>query len=498
MAVGRAGCNIEDIEIDHQTEDRAAAARSCSPTRATATGSLADLRSLGLRARGAPRCERRRTLRGRDAVRCAARCACRATSRSRIAPCSSPRWPRARRTSRACWTRPTCARRSRRCARWAPSVDVDERRRRASTSTVAGWGGLGPRAGDDRSTAATAARPRGCSWACSPGGRDATFTLTGDESLSARPMRRVLDPLASMGARVGRRPGGHAAGRSSTGRRCAASTTTLPVASAQVKSAVLLAGLRAEGETVVREPLPSRDHTERCCPRSACPSDAPRTRARAPGATARRSRARPTSPCPATRPRRRSSSAAALVVPGSEVALAGVDLNPTRIGFLRVLERMGASIRLHPAGRRRARSPSATCVAVVRRRCEGTTVTAEEVPVARRRGPAARRRRDAGVRHDAVRGRRRAARQGVRPARGARRRRSTALGATVRVGRGLARGRRARAPARRRRWTRSATTGSRWRTRSRRSSRTTPVDHRGLRRDRRELPRLRTEALARR
>ncbi|WP_367226104.1 3-phosphoshikimate 1-carboxyvinyltransferase [Exiguobacterium sp. AM39-5BH] len=89
-----------------------------------------------------------------------------------------------------------------------------------------------------------------------------TFTLTGDASLSKRPMRRVTDPLRKMGADLE----GDFAPISIHGGALTGIDYTLPVASAQVKSAILLAGLRADSPTVVREPVLSRDHTERMLP----------------------------------------------------------------------------------------------------------------------------------------------------------------------------------------------------------------------------------------
>jgi 3-phosphoshikimate 1-carboxyvinyltransferase len=171
------------------------------------------------------------------------------------------------------------------------------------------------------------------------GGR---FELVGDESLSARPMERIAEPLRAMGAVVetveGRLP------LRIEGGPLRALRYELPVASAQVKSCVLLAGLYAEGTTAVVEPVATRDHTERML--------------RAAGA---RVRARPglveVSPVPRLDPLRLTvpgdfSSAAPFVVaatllPGSRLRLAGVGVNPTRTGLLDVLERMGARISLY-------------------------------------------------------------------------------------------------------------------------------------------------------
>ena len=172
-------------------------------------------------------------------------------------------------------------------------------------------------------------------------------TLTGDASLSARPMGRVTGPLGMMGARFESAHGGRLPLRIS-GRALRPLTYESPVASAQVKSAVLLAGLRAAGRTSVIEPAPSRDHTERLLPAFGVSVDVePVTR-----------RASVLGPVVPTAydvvvPGDPSSAAflvaAALLVPGSVVTLPGVGLNPTRVGFLRVLERMGAVVTVRPA-----------------------------------------------------------------------------------------------------------------------------------------------------
>ncbi|HEX7916687.1 MAG TPA: 3-phosphoshikimate 1-carboxyvinyltransferase, partial [Rudaea sp.] len=94
-------------------------------------------------------------------------------------------------------------------------------------------------------------------------GQQFDTTLIGDESLSKRPMRRVIDPLAGMGAKIESNEGGLPPLRISGGRQLQGIDYTLPVASAQVKSALLLAGLFAQGETQVHEPHPTRDYTER-------------------------------------------------------------------------------------------------------------------------------------------------------------------------------------------------------------------------------------------
>ncbi len=168
--------------------------------------------------------------------------------------------------------------------------------------------------------------------------------LTGDASLRSRPMGRIVVPLRQMGAQVWGRDGGELAPLAVLGRRpLRALSYRLPVASAQVKSCLLLAGLYAEGETRLWEPGPSRDHTERML-----------------GAMGADLRAedgwlslRPVSglnPLSLRVPGDFSAAAfwlvAAAVHPDAEVRLVGVGVNPTRTGLLDVLRLMGADIRL--------------------------------------------------------------------------------------------------------------------------------------------------------
>ncbi len=160
-------------------------------------------------------------------------------------------------------------------------------------------------------------------------------------SLRRRPMGRVVEPLRAMGARVDGREGGERAPLAVRGGPLRGIRYTLPVPSAQVKSALLLAGLFAEGETEVVEPVPTRDHTERLFRHFGLPL----------GVEGNRIRTRRTGPFPARDlvvPGDFSSAAfflvAALVTPGSEVVVEGVGLNPTRTGLLQVLRSMGADL----------------------------------------------------------------------------------------------------------------------------------------------------------
>jgi 3-phosphoshikimate 1-carboxyvinyltransferase len=171
-----------------------------------------------------------------------------------------------------------------------------------------------------------------------------TATLTGHAQLLRRPMGRVAAPLRDMGAGVELNHGDTAPIRVTGGslrgiEHCPA------VASAQVKSAVLLAGLRAEGRTTVREPIATRDHTERMLAAMGATCGAsPGVAWVEPGVL---------SPLDLTVPGDPSSAsflwAAAALVPGSSLAVEGVGLNPGRTGFLRILERMGAGVDTEPA-----------------------------------------------------------------------------------------------------------------------------------------------------
>jgi 3-phosphoshikimate 1-carboxyvinyltransferase len=166
-------------------------------------------------------------------------------------------------------------------------------------------------------------------------------TLVGDESLSRRPMRRVIDPLSRMGARIESEAGGLPPLRIQGGQTIRGMDYTLEVASAQVKSAVLLAGLYAEGETVVREPHPTRDYTERMLTAFGVDIEFSPGHARLRGGQ----RLRATD---IAVPADFSSAAffiiAASIVPGSELRLRAVGLNPRRTGLLVALRAMGADI----------------------------------------------------------------------------------------------------------------------------------------------------------
>lgn len=166
-------------------------------------------------------------------------------------------------------------------------------------------------------------------------------TLTGDASLSKRPMRRVTAPLLSMGANIETAAGGTPPLRVRGGQSLRGIAYVSPIASAQVKSAVLLAGLYADGDTSVAEPHPTRDYTERMLAAFGCPVEFAPGRARLPGGQSLQA-------IDIDVPSDFSSAAffvvAATLVPGSELVLRNVGMNPRRTGLLHVLRAMGAEI----------------------------------------------------------------------------------------------------------------------------------------------------------
>ncbi|KRE89175.1 3-phosphoshikimate 1-carboxyvinyltransferase [Frateuria sp. Soil773] len=165
-------------------------------------------------------------------------------------------------------------------------------------------------------------------------------TLVGDASLSKRPMRRVTDPLARMGARIDTQDGLPPL-RVHGGQRLQGIRYELPVASAQVKSALLLAGLYAAGDTEVVEPHPTRDYTERMLAAFGWPIAFEPGRAKLEGGHALHA-------TDVDVPADFSSAAfflvAASIVPGSALRLPGIGLNPRRTGLLQALRLMGADI----------------------------------------------------------------------------------------------------------------------------------------------------------
>jgi 3-phosphoshikimate 1-carboxyvinyltransferase len=166
-------------------------------------------------------------------------------------------------------------------------------------------------------------------------------TITGDRYLRARPMERVVKPLTLMGARIWGRDNGKRLPLAIQGSRLSAIRYQLPVASAQVKSALLLAGLYAEGETEIIEPTPTRDHTERML--SYFGADIRRN-----GTDVRIRSGNTLKGGEILVPADISSAAffivAALINPNSEILIKGVGINPQRTGILEILKRMGGNM----------------------------------------------------------------------------------------------------------------------------------------------------------
>jgi 3-phosphoshikimate 1-carboxyvinyltransferase len=176
-------------------------------------------------------------------------------------------------------------------------------------------------------------------------GQSFTSFLSGTEQIRRRPMGRIVTPLRTMGADILGRQGGNYAPLGIRPARLRGFEYDMPVASAQVKSCLLLAGMYAGGLMLVREPGPARDHTERMLMAMGAPlqvmgrtviSDAPD---------------KPLQPLDITVPGDPSSAAfllvAAAIVPGSRITIQGVGTNPTRTGIIDALRAMGAQIDFH-------------------------------------------------------------------------------------------------------------------------------------------------------
>ena len=217
-----------------------------------------------------------------------------------------------------------------------------------------------------------------------------SWELDGDESIRARPVDRVAEPLATMGAAVSCREDRWPPLRVEGGRLLVGQRHELRVASAQVKSCLLLAGLLAEGATTVVEPAPTRDHTERMLRAAGVRVSVRelRTVAGIGGPPAREIEVDPVDRLKLGDievPGDFSSAAfwiiAAAIVPGSEVRISGVGLNPTRVGLLGILNRMGAAVRVveeevGPGGEPRG------AVLTAHGDLAGTRIHAEEVAIA--------------------------------------------------------------------------------------------------------------------
>lgn len=198
--------------------------------------------------------------------------------------------------------------------------------------------------------------------------------MAGDESIAKRPMKRIVNPLREMGADIRGRADGQYTPLAVQGAELSAIEYTMPVASAQVKSAVLLAALSAEGKTVVKEPVPSRDHTEIMLQHFGAKLSRQNGVIEIEGGQKLKA-------ADVQVPGDISSAAfmigAALITEDSEVTLTNVGINPTRTGILDVIENMGASYELEELDVDGERSANIT---VRSSALKGTEVGGELIP----------------------------------------------------------------------------------------------------------------------
>lgn len=199
--------------------------------------------------------------------------------------------------------------------------------------------------------------------------------MTGDASIGKRPMRRVVDPLRLMGADIRGRENGQYTPLAIQGTHLTAIEYTMPVASAQVKSAILLAGLRANGTTIVREKEVSRDHTERMLRQFGATVEVEDGVVSFEGGQQLKGTS-------VFVPADISSAAfflvAGAIVPNSQITMPNVGINPTRAGILDVLEKMGANMDIKIEDEQSA-EPTAT-ITIQTSSLKGTTIEGDIIP----------------------------------------------------------------------------------------------------------------------
>ncbi len=202
-------------------------------------------------------------------------------------------------------------------------------------------------------------------------------TLTGDSSLCGRPMGRVIDPLTMMGAQISSEAGGKPPLHIAGGQSLKGLDYVLPMASAQVKSCVLLAGLWADGTTSTTEPAPTRDHTERMLEGFGYPltRSGNRVTIESGGRLSAAHIEVPADISSAT-----FFMVAASIAPGSDVHLTHVGVNPTRIGAINVLRMMGADIRM--SNERVVGGEPVADIRVKYAPLQGITIPLDQVPLA--------------------------------------------------------------------------------------------------------------------
>ncbi|WP_428624291.1 3-phosphoshikimate 1-carboxyvinyltransferase [Sedimenticola sp.] len=208
-------------------------------------------------------------------------------------------------------------------------------------------------------------------------GQGLALTLVGDRSLSGRPMRRVTDPLAAMGARVETTEQGTAPLKIQPVEELTAIDYRLPVASAQIKSCLLLAGLYASGTTRITEPAPTRDHTERMLSGFGYPVVKE-------GATVSLNGGGKLTACDIDIPADISSAAfflvGATIASGSDLLLKHVGINPTRDGVINILRLMGADIEI--LNRQDVGGEPVADLRVRAARLRGIAIPVDQVPLA--------------------------------------------------------------------------------------------------------------------
>lgn len=208
-------------------------------------------------------------------------------------------------------------------------------------------------------------------------GQDFSSMVTGDASLCKRPMLRVVKPLRMMGAQIEGQDGGNHAPLSITGRPLKGISYSLPIASAQVKTAILLAGIQARGDTTVIENQPSRDHTERMLRLFGVRLEINK------GEISIQSPER-LNACEIEVPGDISSAAffvvAALILPESNLVIRDVGVNPTRTGFIEILKQMGGSVTLRNL--RETKGESVADIEVRSSLLKGIVINPEDVPSA--------------------------------------------------------------------------------------------------------------------
>jgi 3-phosphoshikimate 1-carboxyvinyltransferase len=209
-------------------------------------------------------------------------------------------------------------------------------------------------------------------------GQDFFTVLTGDASVRRRPMGRVVKPLREMGASIGGRKGGELAPLAVSGTTLRGITYASPVASAQVKSSLLLAAVFAKGTTRLSEPRLSRDHTERLFQFFGLPFTRDGLTLTVEGRPSVGWTAVPELIVPGDLSAAAFFIVGATIVPGSDVTITGVGVNPTRTGLLEILQRMGADIQL--LHRREQAGEPVADIRVKSAALHGMTITADLIP----------------------------------------------------------------------------------------------------------------------